>query len=72
MLQFSLDEIGEMLRNDSLDSLLIKLESKQKEMVEEIRRLEQTVKSIEQRTARVVMHQELGKPIRTARSRNKS
>ncbi|MDQ0062151.1 MerR family transcriptional regulator [Paenibacillus harenae] len=60
MLQFSLDEIGEMLKNDSLDSLFIKLESKQKEMLDEIKRLEKTVKSIEQRTARVVMLQELG------------
>lgn len=60
MLQFSLDDIGEMLKNDSLDNLLIKLESKQKEMVGEIKKLEQTVKSIEQRTAQVVMLQELG------------
>lgn len=60
LLQFSLDEIGAMLKSDSLDSLFAKLESKQKETLEEIKRLEQTVKSIEQRTARIVMLQELG------------
>jgi MerR family transcriptional activator of bmr gene len=60
LLQFSLDDIGEMLRNDSLDSLFIKLESKQKEMLEEIRKMEQIVKSIEQRTARIVLYQEIG------------
>lgn len=60
MLQFSLDDIGKMLKNDSLDSLFIKLESKRTEMMEEISRLEQTVKSIEQRTARIVQLQEIG------------
>jgi MerR family transcriptional activator of bmr gene len=60
MLQFSLDEIGKMLKNDSLDSLFIKLKSKQTEVLEEISRLEQTVKSIEQRTARIVLLQEMG------------
>lgn len=64
MLQFSLDEIGEMLKNDSLDSLLTKLELKQREMLGEIKRLEQTVKSIEQRTAQIVRLQELGNGLR--------
>lgn len=60
MLQFSLDDIGKMLKNDSLDSLFTKLKSKRIEMLEEISRLEQTVKSIEQRTARIVLLQEIG------------
>jgi DNA-binding transcriptional MerR regulator/effector-binding domain-containing protein len=60
MLQLSLDEIGAILKTNSLDSLLIKLESKQKQTLEEIERLKQTFKSIEQRTARIVMLQELG------------
>jgi MerR family transcriptional activator of bmr gene len=60
MLQFSLDDIGKMLKNDSLDSLFTKLKTKQTEMLEEISRLEQTVKSIEQRTARIVQLQEIG------------
>lgn len=58
-LKLSLDEIGAML-SDSLDSLYLKLELKQKETLEEIKRLEQTVKSIEQRTARIALLQELG------------
>ncbi|MZQ81227.1 MerR family transcriptional regulator [Paenibacillus sp. 5J-6] len=60
MLQFSLDDIGKMLKNDSLESLFTKLKTKQTEMLEEISRLEQTVKSIEQRTARIVQLQEIG------------
>lgn len=60
LLHFSLEDIGEMLKNDSLDSMFIKLESKQQEVLKEIKRLEQTVKSIEQRTARIVLLQEIG------------
>ncbi|MCL6602129.1 MAG: MerR family transcriptional regulator [Paenibacillus sp.] len=60
MLHLSLDEIGVMLRSDSLDVLYTTLESKQKETLEEIKKLEQTFKSIEQRTAQIAMLQELG------------
>ncbi|KGE20155.1 MerR family transcriptional regulator [Paenibacillus wynnii] len=60
VLHFTLDEIGTMLKSDNLDSLFAKFETKKKETLEEIQRLEKTVKSIEQRTARILMLQELG------------
>ncbi|MRN53318.1 MerR family transcriptional regulator [Paenibacillus sp. LC-T2] len=47
MLQFSLEEIGTLLKSGNLKSLQITLEAKHKEMSEELKRLEQTVKSIE-------------------------
>jgi len=60
LFDFSLEDIGAMLKSDSLDSMVSRLRSKQQETLEEIDRLKNTVKSIEQRTARMVMLQELG------------
>jgi len=64
LLQFSLEEIGAMLTTNSLDSLITLLESKKKETLAEINILEKTVQSIEQRTGRIRMLQELGSGLR--------
>jgi MerR family transcriptional activator of bmr gene len=63
-LKFSLEEIKETLKKDSLDSLVEKLESKRKHMISEIQQLERVVESIGQRTNQISYLQELGKELK--------
>lgn len=63
-LHFSLEEIRALLKTDQLDELLIQLAGKRQEILNEVERLQQTVRMIDERTAGIHYVQELGQELK--------